>query len=116
MKCDVPNQPWPPTSQNLIEVDDLLNQRLFNLVSWIVSPNLFPGEDGFVKLSHRRAVKVKEICQNIQSLAPSVQPSRSQVSLSMTIYGKTGSKNVINDLHSLGPGISYTELMFIQDK
>ena len=89
---------------------------MFNLVSWIVSPNLFPGEDGFVKLSDRRAVKVKEICQNIQSLAPSVQPSRSQVSLSMTIYGKTGSKNVINDLHSLGPGISYTELMFIQDK
>ena len=116
IKCDVPNQPWPPTPQNLIELDDPLNRRLFNLVSWIISPNSYAGKDGFVKFSDRKAIKVKEICQNIQSLVPSIQPSRSQVLLSMTTYGKTGSKNIINDLHHLGLGISYTELMFIQDK
>ena len=32
------------------------------------------------------------------------------------MYGKTGSKNIINKLYRLGLGISYTELMFIQDK
>ena len=116
IKCDVPNQPWPPKPQNLIEVDDPLNRRLFNLVSWKVSPNSYAGKDGFIKLSDGKAVKVKEVCQNIQSLIPSAQPSRSQVLLSMTMYGKTGSKNIFNDLHHLGLGISYTELMFIQDK
>ena len=99
IKCDVPNQTCSPTSKNLIEVDDPLNRRLFNLVLRIVSPNSYAGKDGFVKLSDRKAVKVKEICQNIQSLVPSVQPSRSQILLSMTMYGKTGSKNVINDVH-----------------
>ena len=99
---------------------DLLNCRLFDLVLWIVSPNSYAGNDGFVKLSDRKAVKVKEIyiiqyIQNIQSLVPSVQPSRSQVLLSVTVYGKTGSKNVTNDLHNQGLGISYTELMFIQE-
>ena len=49
MKGDVPNQPCPPTLQNLIEVDDSLNWRLFNLTSWIVSPNLYAEKDGFVK-------------------------------------------------------------------
>ena len=105
IKCDVPNEPWPPTPQNLIEVDDPLNRRLFNLVSWIVSPNSYAGKNGFVKLSDRKAVKVKEICQNIQSLVPSVKSSQSQILLSMTMCGKTGSKNVINDLHHLGLGI-----------
>ena len=61
IKCDVLSQPWLPTPQNLIEVDDPLNRRLFNLVSWIVSPNSYARKDGFVKLSDRKAVKVKEI-------------------------------------------------------
>ena len=34
----------------------------------------------------------------------------------MTMYRKTESKNVITNLHHLGLGISYTELLFIQDK
>ena len=32
------------------------------------------------------------------------------------MYRKTGSSIVINDLHKLGHGISYTETQFIQDK
>ena len=61
IKCDVLSQPWLPTPQNLIEAADPLNRRLFNLVSWIVSPNSYASKDGFVKLSDRKAVKVKEI-------------------------------------------------------
>ena len=102
--------------QNLIEVDEPLNRRLFNLVLSIVSPNSYGKKDGFVTpSSDRKVVKVKKICQNIQSQVPSFRPSRSQVLLSMKMYRKTRSKNVINDLHHLGLGISYTELIFIQD-
>ena len=92
--------------QNLIEVDEPLNRRLFNLVLSIVSPNSYGKKDGFVTpSSDRKVVKVKKICQNIQPQVPSVQPSRSQVLLSMTMYRKTKLKNVINDLHHLGLGI-----------
>ena len=44
IKCDVPNQHWPPAPQNLIEVDDPLNRRLFNLFLWILSPNSMLGK------------------------------------------------------------------------
>ena len=91
------NQTWLPTPQTLIEVDDPLNWRLFNLVLWIINRNSYAGKDGFVKLSDR-----KEICQNIQSLIPSVKPSWLQIFLSMTMCKKTGLKNIINDLHHLG--------------
>ena len=70
---------------------DLLNWRLFDLVLWIVSPNSYAGKDGFVKLSDRKAVKVKKIyiiqyIQNIQSLVPSVQPSRASFAFSDNVW------------------------------
>ena len=111
-----PKYAWPPTPQEIIDRDDLLDKRLYNLIAWVVSPNSYMGRDGYVNLSTRKSVKVSEICQNIQSLVPGGQASLSQILLSLTMYGKTGSKNVVNDLRHLGHGIPYTETIFIMDK
>ena len=107
---------WPPTPQEIIERDDMLDKRMYNIIAWIVSPNSYMGKDGYVNLSSNKATKVSEICQNIQSLVPGGQPSLGQVLLSLTMFGKTGSKNVVNDLRQLGHGLSYTETMFVMDK
>ena len=107
---------WPPTPQEIIERDDMLDKRLYNIIAWIVSPNSYMGKDGYVNLSSHKATKVSEICQNIQSLVPGGQPSLGQVLLSLTMFGKTGSKNVVNDLRQLGHGLSYTETIFVMDK
>ena len=57
-----------------------------------------------------------QICDNISALAPFSKPTISQVLLSLSIYAKTGSKLVIDDLKRIGAGISYTETLFILDK
>ena len=108
----------PPTHQNILESDELLelDKRLFNLIAWIVSPSAAMGKIGFVRLSERKATKVSEIFQNVQSLVPGSQPGFHQILLSITTLAKTGSQMVINDLKQLGAGISNTETMFIQDK
>ena len=36
--------------------------------------------------------------------------------MSLTIHRKTGSSDIIDTLHKLGYGISYTETLFIEDK
>ena len=99
-------------SGELLELDN----RLFNLIAWIVSPSAALGKNDFVQLSDRKATKLSEIVQNIQSLFPGSQPGFNQILLSITTLAKTGSQMVINDLKQLGAGISYTETMFIQDK
>ena len=40
----------------------------------------------------------------------------SQVLISLSIYAKTGSKLIVDDLRRLGTGIPYTETLFILDK
>ena len=74
------------------------------------------GRGGYVNLSTRKSTKVNEICQTIQSLVPGGNHSLSQILLSLSMYGKTGSKNIVNDLRHLGHGIPYTETLFIMDK
>ena len=110
--------PWLPTPQNILESGELLelDNRLFNLIAWIVSPSAALGKNDFVQLSEQKATKLSEIVQNIQSLFPGSQPGFNQILLSITTLAKTGSQMVINDLKQLGAGISYTETMFIQDK
>ena len=71
-------------------------------------------EKGIVKLSVTKATKVSKICADIESLVP--HPALSQVLLSLNMYHKTGSSVVIEDLHKLGHGLSYTETKFIEDK
>ena len=74
------------------------------------------GRDGCMNLSTRKSTKVNEICKTIQSLVPGGNHSLSQILLSLSMYGKTGSKNIVNDLRHLGHGIPYTETLFIMDK
>ena len=74
------------------------------------------GKDGFVNLSTNKAIKVRQICENIQSLVPFAQPTLGQVLLSLNMYSQTGSKHIVDDLHRLSHGISYTEILFVNDK
>ena len=43
-------------------------------------------------------------------------PSKDQVLLSLTMHLKTGSSDVVDTLHRLGHGISYSETLFVEDK
>ena len=93
-----------------------LDKLLFNLIAWIVSPNAAMGKDGFVVLSYRKATKISEIVQNIQSLVPGAQPGFDHILLSITMLAKTGSQMVVDNLKQLVHGFSNTEAVFIQDK
>ena len=68
-----------------------------------------------MKRSKGKATKVKKIRSDIKSLISNTTPSLSQILLSLSMYKKTGSSTVIDDLHKFGHGISYTETKFIKD-
>ena len=89
-----PKRPYPPPPQELIECKEKVNERLYNNIAWIASPNSNVGKDGFVKLPLNKAIKVRQICENIQSLVPKAQPTLGQILLSLNMYSKTGSKRV----------------------
>ena len=89
---------------------------MFNLIASIGSPNSTLDENGTVRLSKVKATKVSKICDDIETLIPNVKPSLPQVLLSLNIYRKAGSSEVITDLHRIGHGLSYTETKFIEDK
>ena len=107
----------PPTPQNILEEKNIniSNNNLFNFIASNVSPNSTLDENGTVKQSKVKATKVSKICDDIEALMPNAKPL-SQVLLSLNIYRKTGSSEVITDLHRIGPGLSYTETKFIEDK
>ena len=92
---------WPPTPQDVIEhsFDENCTSLLYNLLAWIVEPHSSYGEDGTVKLSLTKATKINKICTDIESLVPNDVPSLHQVLLSLNAYRKTGSSNIVNDLH-----------------
>ena len=69
-----------------------------------------------MKLSKSKATKITKICSDIESLIPNTTPSLSQVLLSLSMYRKTGSSTVIDNLRKFGHGILYTETKFIEDK
>ena len=108
---------WPPVPQNIIGKSEEKGKIcLYNLTALIVSPNSPFNIDGSVKLSKGKATKVTKICSDIESLIPNTTPSLSQVLLSLTMYRKTRSSVVIDDLHKFGHGMSYTQTKFIEDK
>ena len=80
---------------------------MFNLIASIVSPNSTFDENGTAKLSEVKATKVSKICDDIETLIPNAKPSLLQVFLSLNIYRKIGSSEVIIDLHRIGHGLSY---------
>ena len=109
----IPKCSWP---QAIIGSNETVSKILYNFLASVVSPHSHIGKDGFVKLSENKATVVTQICDNISALAPFSKPTMSQVLLSLSIYAKTGSKLVIDDLKRIGTGISYTETLFILDK
>ena len=111
-----PKTPWPPTPHQIIDSEDDVNVDLYNLLALIVNPKSCIDNTGIVRLSESKAIKVNNICQDIESLVPSTKPSLSQVMFSLNLYRKTGSSTVVNDAHDHGHGISYAETSFIQDK
>ena len=107
---------WPPSPQDIIELDDDVSTDLHNFVSWVVQPRGQIGDNGRVKLPKSKAQKVLQIVQNIESLLPNSSPSLYQVLLSLTMHRNTGSSGVVDTLHRLGHGISYSETLSIEDK
>ena len=107
---------WPPTPEDIITTKYDVNRDLYNLLSWIIFPKGQLGDNGIVKLPSTKVEKVLQITQNIEPLLPNAKPSLDQTLLSLTIHRKTGSSNVVDTLHKLGYGISYTETVFIEDK
>ena len=73
-------------------------------------------ESETVKLSQVKASKVSKICGDIETLISNAKPPLPQVLLLLNVYRKTGSREVMTDLHRIGHGLSYTETIFIQDK
>ena len=107
---------WPPTPQDIIEESSDVDIDLYNLLAWIIFPRGQIGKNGRVELPKTKAEKVSQLAQNVISLMPYASPSMDQILLSLTMHRKTGSSTVIDTLHSLGHGISYTETSFIEDK
>ena len=106
-------QQWPPTPNDIIQSENVVNKYLFNQIAWIIEPNQSLNQDGLANLSDRKTLKVKQMCQNLQSLLPHFQPSLDQLLLSLTLHRKTGSSDVVDILNRLGYGVPYTELLFV---
>ena len=72
-------------------------------------------DDGVVRLSKSKSTKVNEICQNIEALVQKSRPRSSQALLALNMYCKTRSESTKKYLNRLGHGISFTQIMCIQD-
>ena len=51
-------KPWPPTPQNILNDTSMENANLYNLIGWITDPNARFSNDGFVKLSKNKSIKL----------------------------------------------------------
>ena len=89
------------------------NTKLFNLLRSIIDPNATVSNDGFLKLSK---VKSMRIFDAIMTLIPLFQSGLGQALLSHNTYQKTGSNTIADGLHKLVHGIPYTETSFNEDK
>ena len=60
-------------------------------------------------------MKINQICQDIEALLPNSSKNPNHL-LSLVLHRKTGSKDVVDLIHHLGHGVSYTEILFVEDK
>ena len=67
-------------------------------------------------MSKVKATKVSKICDDVETLISNAKPSLSQVLLSLNIYRKTGSSEVITDLHRIGHGWSENQSKLVPNK
>ena len=111
-----PKNPWPPTPQQIIQSEDDVNMNLYNFLALVASPYSTIDNTCTVRLSESKATKITKICEDIESLVPTCKPSLSQMLFSLNSHRRTGSSNVVNDIHDFGHGISYTDTLFIEDK
>ena len=116
IKSTLTDKPWLSTPEDIILTKYNINNDSFNLICWIIYLCGQLDDTGMVKLPKSKAEKVIQKCQNIECLLPKTKPSLDQALLSLTMHRKTGSSDVIQTLHKLGYGISYTETLFIKDK
>ena len=108
---------WPPVLQDIIDKsEEKRNICLYNLIALIVSPNSPLDIAVSVKLSKVKATKLTKIYSDIESLIPNTTPSSSQVLISLSMYRKTVSSTVNDDLYKFGHGISYTETKYYNFK
>ena len=82
----------------------------------MVHPRGQIANNGRVMLPKSKAQKLLQITQNITALLPNTLPSKDQVLLSLAMHRKTGSSDVVDTLHRLGHGISYSETLLVEDK
>ena len=107
---------WPPIPQEIVESNDDIDTNLFNLISWILHPRGLIANNRRVMLPKSKAQKVLQTTRNITALLPNALPSKDEVLLSLTMHRKTESSDVVDTLHCLGHGISYSETLFVEDK
>ena len=110
--------PWPPTQQDILESERVVDTHLHNLLSWIVQPDATLNDSCLVSLPKSKAGQIMDLARKIKSLMimQSHHSIRLYFRLSLTMNKKTGSSGVVNTLHPLGHTISYTETVLIEDK
>ena len=81
------------------------HKKSLNLIALIVSPNSPCGKKGTVKLPHAKTTKVSKICNVIKSLISNSKPS-----LSLNIYRKAGSNEIMTGWHRLGHALTKLNL------
>ena len=92
------------------------NANLYNLVRCMIDPIAPFSNDRFVKLSKAKSIKVIKICDDITILIQTLRIAPGQWLLSLNTDQKTGSSTLVEYLHQLGHGISYTKTCYIEDK
>ena len=74
---------WPSTPKDILNDTSMQNANLYNLIVWIIDPNAQFSNDGFVKLSKNKSIKVMKICDDIMTLLRTLKPAPGQVLLSL---------------------------------
>ena len=79
-------KPWPLTPQDILNDTSMKNANLYNLIGWIIDPNVPFSNDGFIKISKNKSIKVMKICDNIMTLTLTIQPALGKVLLTIPQY------------------------------
>ena len=104
------------TLEVILNDTSMKNAHLYNLIRCITDPIAPFSNDGFVRLSKVKSIKVMKICDDITTLIPTLRTAPGQVLLSLKTHQKTGSRTLADYLHEVGHGMSYTGTCYIEDK
>ena len=93
--------PWLPTPQDILNGTSMENTNICYPVGWIIDPKPPFSNDGLVKPSKVKLIKVMKICDGIGVHIPTLRQTLGKVLLSLDTYHKTGSSTFSDDLHKL---------------